>query len=112
MQDDGFQREWQQHSVLFLRALSLGTIPKSSFEQVLQFLRSACHDAQCPDFFWSLSYRVLMCSVFWTPVKESSIKRVVVKLDHETFEFWAYIQSGNVLDCKALSSIFEFAPRS
>ena len=50
MQDDGFQREWQQHSVLFLRALSLGTIPKSSFEQVLQFLRSACHDAQCPDF--------------------------------------------------------------
>ena len=51
MQDDGFQREWQQHSVLFLRALSLGTIPKSSFEQVLQFLRSACHDAQCPDFF-------------------------------------------------------------
>ena len=53
MQDDGFQREWQQHSVLFLRALSLGTVPKSSFERVLQFLRSACHDAQCPDL-WSV----------------------------------------------------------
>ena len=66
MQDDGFQREWQQHSVLFLRALSLGTIPKSSFELVLQLLRSACHDAQCPDL-WSLSYRVFDVLSFLDP---------------------------------------------